>query len=176
MGNIEYYGQLFNGDKVTPAIAAAANVARSYGLALLAARTPVDTGLLKSNWKAKLEGQGIRWFNGTDYASFVEYGTRRMKPRHMLTNSIPDISEVFEAELAKNIGKAIGAQIVSEMVATPDQPSWKNPQTPKQSGGFSKRTFSKSYLFSNPRDILSGKQKEQIAAAKPLLRRGGLPG
>ncbi|MBW4558426.1 MAG: HK97 gp10 family phage protein [Trichormus sp. ATA11-4-KO1] len=166
---ISYFGELFTGNKVTPAITKAANVAKTFGLALVSARTPVDTGELKSNWKAKLEGNGIRWLNDTPYAGFVELGTRKMAPRQMLTSSLIDISLVFEQELAKELGRTLGASVIAEMVGTPDQPTYGNRVSDNVPGGFSNRRGF------DPKTKLTRKQKDIIGAAKPLLRRGGRP-
>lgn len=173
MSGVDYYGQLFNGDVITPAIARAANIAKTYGLALVQARTPVDSGNLKSNWKAKLEGNGIRWSNETPYSSFVEFGTKKMAARSMLSASIPDITAVFEEEISKEMGKALGASIGASIVSEAAIPTYNNQGSAKVAGGLAKRNFSKQYLFSNPSDILSGKQKAQAAKAKPLLQRKG---
>jgi hypothetical protein len=169
---IKFYGQLFTGDEITPSIARAANIAKTYGLALIAARTPVDTGLLRSNWKAKLEGNGIRWLNDTSYASFVELGTKKMAPRHMLTDSLLDISEVFESELLKDMGRKAGAKLIAEKVATPSQPTYINRTSDKQPGNFNgKPKYSKTYLFPNRADILSPAQRDTIATAKPKYKK-----
>jgi hypothetical protein len=101
---ISYFGKLFDSPNITPAIAKAANIAKAYGVALVKARTPVDTGDLKGGWKAKLEGNGIRFNNDTFYAGWVEYGTVKMAPRHMLTDSMPDIQDAFIDALYSEIG------------------------------------------------------------------------
>lgn len=182
---IDYYGKLFSDSaEITPAIARAANIAKTYGLALIKARTPVDTSKLKGNWQARLEGNGIRFTNDTPYAGFVEFGTSRMAPRAMLTKSLMDIEETFVDALYSDIGSTLGADIVSgyqspgysNAVAT-DQPK-KYPEVgnkiqPKIRTGLtgkSKKT-SKSFLFSNPADILNSKQKAVIAKSKPLIQR-----
>lgn len=181
---ISYYGKLFTNTDITPAIAKAANVAKTFGLALVKARTPVDTSKLKGNWEARLEGNGIRFTNDTPYAGFVEFGTRKMSPRAMLTRSLIDIEEVFIEELYKDIGSTLGADIISgyqspgyDNAVKTDQPD-KYPQVgnklqPKIRTGLSKNSkkTSKNFLFSNPADILNGKQKAIIAKSKPLLQK-----
>lgn len=182
---IDYYGKLFtNGAEVTPAIARAANIAKTYGLALVKARTPVDTGDLKTGWQAKLEGNGIRWSNEKYYAGFVEFGTRKMAPRSMLSGSIDDIAEVFAEELSREIGTALGQDIVSS-AATPTYsnagvgsnqtkyPNVGNALQPKIKTGLTKnaKNTSKKFLFADPAKILNGKQEKSIAQARPLLSR-----
>jgi hypothetical protein len=54
-------------------------------------RTPVRTGNLRSQWME--DGDSI--FNDVGYAPHVEYGTRRMEGRFMLTSSIPMIEDEF---------------------------------------------------------------------------------
>lgn len=182
--SINYKGELFKGDEVTPAIARAANIAKTYGLALVKARTPVDTGDLKGGWKARLEGNGIRWTNETRYAGFVEFGTVKMAPRSMLSGSLADIKQVFDEELSNEVGKALGADIVTNHVT----PSYStagvgsepkkytnvgNKLQPKVKTGLSKKNAktSKSYLFADPAKILNAKQEKSIASAKPKLQR-----
>lgn len=160
---ISYYGELFSGssDKITPAIQKAANTAKTYGLALVKARTPVDTGELKNAWTATVEGKGIKWVNNTPYAGYVELGTRKMKPRYMLTDSIVDISLVFQEELNKEIGKAIGATVIQDLVGTPAQPNISNmSDNKKRSGGLGTKGFA-------PRSQLSKSQQKSIREARP---------
>lgn len=182
---IDYYGKLFTDNTpVTPAIARAANIAKTYGLALVKAKTPVDTGNLKMSWEAKLEGAGIRWTNPAYYAGFVEFGTRKMAPRAMLSSSIGDIEEVFISELYNEIGSALGAEIISggrlptyESAgdgSRPDKyPSVGSKLQPKIKTGLSKRDkkTSKKFLFADPSKILSDRQQSRIDNARPLYGR-----
>lgn len=185
---INYYGKLFESPDVTPAIARAANIAKTYGLALVKARTPVDTARLHEGWQASLEGGGIRWTNNTPYAAYVEFGTKKMAPRHMLTRSLPDIAEVFTEELYKDIGATLGADVVSDY-KTPfygNAGQGSNPQKypevgnkiqPKIKTGLTQKSkkTSKNYLFSNPAKILSEKQDKGIARARPFPESLGSP-
>lgn len=160
---ISYYGELFAGssDKITPAIQKAANTAKTYGLALVKARTPVDTGELKNAWSATVEGKGIKWVNNQPYAGYVELGTRKMKPRFMLTDSLVDINLVFEEQLNKEIGKAIGSKVVSDLVATPAQPNIGNTSDNKtRKGGLGTKGFA-------ARSQLSKSQQNSIKQARP---------
>jgi hypothetical protein len=181
---IDYYGKLFSSPDITPGIARAANIAKTYGLALVKARTPVDSGDLKGGWQARLEGNGIRWSNAAPYAGFVEFGTRKMAPRAMLTNSLPDIAEVFTEELYKEVGKELGASTVSDyktpsysnagVGSNPSKyPEVGNKLQPKIKTGLSKRDkkTSKNYLFADPAKILNAKQEKSVARARPLLQR-----
>ena len=180
---INYYGQLFDNPTITPAIARAANIAKSYGVALIHARTPVDTGLLKNSWKAKLEGNGIRYTNEAPYAGFVEFGTRKMTPRSMMTDSLPDIQEVFIEELYSEIGAALGAEIANGGSSRPGYGTAVNPNPkypsvgsnvqPAIKSGLSKRDkkTSKNYLFANPAKILSDRNTAAIGQAKPLWQK-----
>jgi HK97 gp10 family phage protein len=183
MSSIDYYGKLFDGSTpITPAIARAANIAGAYGRGLVAAYTPVATGRLKSSWDLKLEGGGVRITNGTPYASFVENGTRKMSARSMVARAMPEIQDVFIDELYKEIGEAIGADVLQdfkkvsyESAATPNSryPNLGSQATPKIKTGLSKRTTNttKKFLFSNPRDILSKEQKAKVTQAKPLWQK-----
>jgi hypothetical protein len=170
---ISYYGALFDTkDPVTPAIAKAANIAKTYGLALVKAKTPVDTGQLKDKWEAKFEANGIRWSNSMPYAGFVELGTKFMAPRSMLSSSLGDITQVFREELGREMGKRLAGQII----ATPGDLSYDTRISDAQAkSGLKPAKFSKKYLFADPSKILSSKQISKLDSAKPLLRRGGLP-
>lgn len=181
---IDYYGKLFAENvEITPAVARAANIAKTYGLAVVRARTPVDTGELKGSWTARLEGNGIRWSNSAPYAGFVEFGTRKMEPRAMLTNSLPDIEAVFAEALVEEVG----VYLAGDFVAPGDTPGYGNagvstakpgkyPEVgnnlqPKQATGLHRRdaNTSKKFLFVNPADILNKKQKASIRDAVPLM-------
>lgn len=176
---ISYYGALFReGQPITPGIARAANVAKTYGVALIKARTPVDKNVLRPAWQAKLEDSGIRFINPTPYAGWVEMGTRKMSGRHMLADSLPDINNMFRQQLIKELVKDL------DLVSTDDPPSYpnavkptnpdKHPKVgseqkprPKSAGGLGKRKYSKEYLFANPKEILNQRAKDIVNAARP---------
>lgn len=180
--SINYYGKLFDSPEITPAIARAANIAKTFGTALIKAKTPVDTGRLKGDWKLRLEGNGIRITNDAYYAGFVEFGTRKMAARSMMTSSLPEIQSVFIDELYKDIGEAIGADLLIDfnrpsystaVNGTPKYPKVGNMLQTKISTGLTRNTknTSKSYLFSNPAKILSDRQIKRTESARPLLQR-----
>ena len=182
---ISYYGKLFDSPNITPAIARAANIAKTYGLALVKARTPVDTGDLKGSWKAKLEGNGIRFNNDMYYAGWVEFGTVKMSPRAMLQSSLPELQGAFIDALYEEIGDQLAADIISDFskpsyssaVKATNPTKYPNVGSKAQAKiktGLTKRDpkTSKNYLFSNPSDILSKKQNAKVANARPLLTRG----
>lgn len=179
---IDYYGKLFNSPEITPAIARAANIAKTYGTALIKAKTPVDTGKLKSDWQIKLEGNGLRITNEAYYAGFVEFGTKKMAPRSMMSSSLPAIQSVFIDELYQEIGEALGDDLLADykkpnyqsaVSANPKYPSVGTALQPKIKTGLTKSTkkTSKSYLFPNPNKILSPAQEKRVAQARPLLQR-----
>ena len=177
---ISYQGDLFSGDKVTPAIQKALEVARAYGLALTKARTPVDTGQLKAFWNASLSGNGIRWENPTSYASFVELGTKHMAGRYMLTDSLPEILEVFKDELYRQIGSSMGSQVLSEVT----NPSYETAQNRTK-----KNTLPGGRAFESPliaalsefgrrgqqlpqrKDLLTPSQRKRVANARPRFQK-----
>lgn len=179
---ISYYGKLFDSPQITPAIARAANIAKTYGAGLIKARTPVDTGRLKSDWNVKLEGNGLRITNDAPYAGFVEFGTSKMAARSMMTTSLPDIQRVFIDELYSEIGEALGNDMLidfdkpgygSAVSANPKYPNVGKALQPKIKTGLTKRSpkTSKSFLFADPKKILSKPQEAKIARARPLLQR-----
>lgn len=172
---ISFHGALFTeGSDITPAITKAAHVAKAYGLGLVKARTPVDTSELKSNWKAALEANGIRYVNDTPYAAYVEHGTSKMLGRHMLGDSLTDIETVFYNELSREIGKTLAF----DLIEVADNPSYTNtapaPTKGNKAGkkeGLTKRKYSKKYLFSNPNDIVSLEKKKEVNAARPRFQK-----
>lgn len=186
---IDYYGKLFDSPDITPAIAKAANIAKSYGLALVKARTPVDTGDLKGHWRAKLEGNGIRFKNDMFYAGWVEFGTSKMAPRSMLTDSLPDIQSAFIDALYSEIGDQLAADIITDYTKTGYGTAVSVPKTAaektryphvgaksvaKIKTGLTKRDpkTSKSYLFASPKDILNKTQLKKVANSRPKFIRG----
>lgn len=180
---INYYGKLFDSPEITPAIARAANVAKTFGTALIKAKTPVDTGKLKGDWRLKLEGGGIRITNEAPYAGFVEFGTKKMAARSMMSSSLPEIQSVFIDELYQEIGEEIGADLLADyskpsyssaVDSNPKYPNVGSALQPKIKTGLTKNTkkTSKSYLFSDPSKILSAAQTKRTEQARPLLQRG----
>lgn len=171
---INFHGALFdeNAD-ISPAIARAAHIAKVYGLGLVKARTPVDSGELKMSWKADIEGNGIRYTNEIPYAGFVEHGTRKMASRNMLSDSLPDIETVFYNELAKNVGQ----QLAADVIESAPTPSYGNSVKSDYPGVGDKvaapkakiipKKFTKKYLFANPNDIVGNKQKLAVNASRP---------
>ena len=61
-------------------------------------KTPVDLGSLKQTWylgdvRGKGQSLEIDILNPMDYASYIEYGTKYIKPFQMLTVSIDEIRQ-----------------------------------------------------------------------------------
>lgn len=136
-GRISYQGDLWQGDKVTPAIAKATEEARRFAIFALKAKTPVRTGNLQQRWSVNKEGRGLRITNSAKYAIYVEMGTSRMKPRHMLTNTIPEIETTFKKALAKELGKSLGAKVISAITGS----SYGNTQAERLTRSMSKPTY-----------------------------------
>jgi HK97 gp10 family phage protein len=67
------------------------------------AGTPVDTGNLRDNWEIKTSDKQGEVTNDLPYASAVEYGTSRQKPKRMLTKALIRAKE----NLAKEIRQAM---------------------------------------------------------------------
>ena len=112
-GAIRYYGALFKASKGTIPKAAAKAVADTQKFAelTLKANTPVDTGKLRQGWQLMQTKKGLAITNFTPYALYVEMGTRRMRPRNMLKNSLPIIENYFEDRLKANLGKSLAASV-----------------------------------------------------------------
>jgi hypothetical protein len=97
MSNIIYQGVLVN--KLIPqAIAEASQNTVDYAKRIVQVKTPIDTGKLRASWQTKLESRGFSVLNNTPYAKYVEFGTR-----YMLTFSVDQIKDKFEAELVKSL-------------------------------------------------------------------------
>lgn len=135
---INYYGELFEGAKITPQITKAADETRKVAIKTLRQNTPVDTGRLKAGWKVVKEGHGFRITNETPYAVFVNMGTRNMAPRRMLEKSLPTIEATFKKALAKEIGKKLATKIIggSGGVSDVGYESLTNSEGTKYSFGF----------------------------------------
>ncbi len=72
----------------------AEKVLKKEGAAILAQtkrRTPVDTGALRNSWEMTYSQKGnehkITFSNPQDYASYIEFGTKKIKPFYM--NTVP---------------------------------------------------------------------------------------
>jgi len=117
---INYYGQLFDGAAITPAITRAAEDTRQFGLAMVTAKTPRRTGRLASNWQVQLEAHGLRYQNPTPYGIFVEMGTRHLAGRHMLESSLGAIEAHFKKALAREVGLRLGKRIVADITSGTD--------------------------------------------------------
>ena len=112
-GRLSYQGDLWQGDKVTPAITKATVEARRFAVFALKARTPVRTGNLQRSWFVSKSGNGLKIANNAKYALYVEMGTSRMKPRRMLSSTLPEIETTFKRALTKELGKSLGARAIS---------------------------------------------------------------
>lgn len=111
---------------INKAIQEAAQEAKAYGLALITARTPVDTGRLRSNWQAELEANGIRFHNDTPYGIFVEMGTYKMRAQPMLAPSIPEIQTFFAKRLGAKLADRIGIPKVNIATSETPAPTYQN--------------------------------------------------
>lgn len=76
--------------------------------ALVAEKTPVDTGLLREGWKRSRVAQGrTEVFNNTEYANHVEYGHRTrggngfVKGRKMLHRGLLEFSKTYKDHAEK---------------------------------------------------------------------------
>lgn len=117
-GKLSYQGDLWQGNKVTPAIASATEETRRFAVFALKAKTPVRTGNLQRSWFVNKLGRGLKITNNAKYAIYVERGTSRMKPRLMLTRTLPEIEATFKRSLAKELGKSLGARVLSAVTGS----------------------------------------------------------
>lgn len=57
-------------------------------------------------------GYGVTKGNAPDYAEFVEFGTKNMKPRPSLQNGIKGERRNFQNNLEREIGKRLGDKVI----------------------------------------------------------------
>ena len=112
-GAIRFYGQLFKatGKTIPRAAEKATEETKKFAELTLKANTPVDTGKLRAGWSVMSTKKGLAITNFTPYAIYVEMGTRRMRPRNMLRNSMPIIENYFKDRLKANLGKSLAATV-----------------------------------------------------------------
>lgn len=97
--------ELIKGEAWSEAIGQAQKNIVPEAIEELESYTPIDTGLLVSQWKVQGENLGINISNETAYAKFQEYGTKYIKPRNMVKNSLPAIIDAYEREIIKELEK-----------------------------------------------------------------------
>lgn len=94
---------LLNSEDWNKAIKKAGRGIRPNAVRELQTYTPVDTGLLTSQWKVKSSKLGIHINNTTPYAAFINDGTVRIKPRRMVEKATPKILDDYEKAILDNI-------------------------------------------------------------------------
>jgi HK97 gp10 family phage protein len=161
---ISFYGQLFEGTAITPAIKRAARKTLDYGLTAIRTRTPVDTGLLKSSWTGRLEGYGVRIDNSTPYGIYVEMGTRKMPARPMVGATYPEMVKKFRTYLGKEIGsraagKLQGAKSLQDVVSV----STASKGTAEADSKFSQLTTPDRYTSKGFRPGVGGRPAQQVS-------------
>ena len=67
------------------------------GVNLVKSQTPVITGYLKSAWQNDSESI----YNFSEYALFVEEGTRHFNGRFMMRDSLPEIEAIIDKYIAE---------------------------------------------------------------------------
>lgn len=114
--SINYYGELFQGAKITPQVKRAADRTVDYAKGLIRGKSPVKTGALKAGWDITTFGYGMSIKNPVPYTIYQEMGTKRFKGKHMVTESMPLIKKRFVQELrialagdAKRANKIVGS-------------------------------------------------------------------
>lgn len=106
-------GELLKNGKYKKYVEEALQEARDYAETAVKARTPVRTGELKANWQVGKSKTSVTFSNQTPYAAFVEYGTRRMKPRAMMQKTLPETQEVFKQAILRKLGTRLGNKVSS---------------------------------------------------------------
>ena len=93
--------QLSQGFSVSEVSRQAALQTATWAEEQLKAMSPRRTGLLASNWKARVSNNTLIIENPTYYAGFVEYGTRKMAARPMAQIVAPRAREYYMRQLGK---------------------------------------------------------------------------
>ncbi len=74
------------------------------GVANIKSETPVDTGLLKDSNDYRVVNDDVEFFNNTNYASYVEYGTYKQSAnpytRRGINKSIPAFKSILQSGLS----------------------------------------------------------------------------
>lgn len=99
--SVRFSGPLFNRGNVEAAIQAATKETLEFGKGVIKEKTPVDTGLLQSQWFYRTGAKKI--FNETHYSIFVEWGTYKMAPRAMARKSVPEIGDHYSEQLSEKL-------------------------------------------------------------------------
>lgn len=64
-------------------------------------RTPVRTGALQSDWQYVVQDTKLTVGNTIPYATFVELGTVKMRPRAMLQTTLLEVPQIVNDYLKK---------------------------------------------------------------------------
>lgn len=97
--------QIFEKSEWNNAIKQSGRQIRNDAVSELQIYTPVDTGLLTSQWKVKPSSLGVVIENKTPYASFINDGTSRISPFNMVEKATPKILDDYERAIYNNIDK-----------------------------------------------------------------------
>lgn len=75
--------------------------------------TPVDTGRLRRSIRVELllDGLGVAVTSEVFYAGFVEFGTRKMRPRSFVESNISDMLNYGNQLLSELAGRSIRTQL-----------------------------------------------------------------
>ena len=94
---VSFHGPLFQSENIKKALDEAVKPTLEYGKQIIKEKTPVKTGLLRSQWFYRTAQRKI--FNSTPYSVWIEYGSRFMAPRAMAQKSVPAIGERYQQNL-----------------------------------------------------------------------------
>ena len=107
---IDYSGTLWSKPTMTAEIREAVKETAEYARQILPPVTPKDTGRMSRSWSVKAGDRTLRIQNLAPYSGFVEYGTRKMKARPVMTDSLPAIASFFKETLADKVEAKIGTR------------------------------------------------------------------
>lgn len=96
-------GPAFTPGAIAEGIKAATKEALEYGKGVVKDYTPVDVGLLQSQWFYRT-AEGLL-YNEVPYSPYVEEGTTKMEGREMAERATPEIASYLEQALSQEFEK-----------------------------------------------------------------------
>lgn len=68
----------------------------------VARRTPVDTGRAQEGWQSEVVNEKGRIWNDTPYVGYLEDGTYKMAPFHMVKTTLEEVPDIITAAMERH--------------------------------------------------------------------------
>lgn len=101
--HVSFHGPLFQQGNAQKALDEAVKPTLEYGKEIIKEKTPVKTGLLRSQWFYRTAKRAI--WNSTPYSIHQEFGSRFMAPRAMAQRSVLAIGQRYEQNLSAAVAR-----------------------------------------------------------------------